>query len=50
MQPTFKHVPPKVLYRSINAVFNPNCAQRIAATYPPGPEPITVKKLLNELF
>jgi hypothetical protein len=30
-----------VLYFSIIAVFIPNCAQRMAATYPPGPEPIT---------
>ena len=40
MHPTFKHVPPSVEYFSIIAVFMPNCAQRIAATYPPGPEPI----------
>ena len=41
MQPTFKQVPPKVAYFSIIAVFSPNCAQRIAATYPPGPDPMT---------
>jgi hypothetical protein len=46
MQPTFKQVPPKVLYFSIMAVFIPNCAQRIAATYPPGPEPITATSYL----
>ena len=40
IQPTFKHVPPNVSYFSINAVLKPNCAQRIAATYPPGPDPI----------
>ena len=42
IQPTFRHVPPSVAYFSIIAVLNPNCAQRIAATYPPGPEPIMV--------
>ena len=41
IQPTFKQVPPKVSYFSIKAVFIPSCAQRMAATYPPGPEPIT---------
>jgi hypothetical protein len=33
-----KQVPPRVEYFSI-AVLRPSCAQRIAATYPPGPEP-----------
>ncbi len=42
IQPTFRQVPPRVLYFSIIAVLKPSCAQRIAATYPPGPEPITV--------
>ena len=42
MQPTFKHVPPNELYFSTSAVFIPNCAHLIAATYPPGPAPITV--------
>jgi hypothetical protein len=42
IQPTLRHVPPRVGYFSINAVFIPSCAQRIAATYPPGPEPIIV--------
>ena len=46
MHPTFKQVPPNFGYFSIIAVFNPNCAQRIAATYPPGPEPITVTSYL----
>ena len=40
IQPWFKQVPPKVAYFSMIAVFIPNCAQRIAETYPPGPEPI----------
>ena len=37
MQPTLRHVPPSVGYFSIIAVLKPNCAQRIADTYPPGP-------------
>jgi len=28
---------------SITAVFIPSCAARIAATYPPGPEPMTMQ-------
>jgi hypothetical protein len=32
IQPTFRQVPPRVLYFSIMAVFMPNWAQRIAAT------------------
>src|SRR5688572_14503606 len=28
------------------AVFMPNCAARIAATYPPGPEPITIRSYI----
>ena len=40
IHPTFKHVPPNLFFSMI-AVLNPNCAQRIAATYPPGPAPIT---------
>lgn len=42
MHPTFKHVPPKVEYFSINATFFPNCDALIAEMYPPGPEPITM--------
>ena len=42
MHPTFKQVPPRELYFSTNAVFLPNCAARMAATYPPGPLPITM--------
>src|SRR5688572_19678216 len=42
IHPTLRQVPPRVLYFSTIAVLNPNCAHRIAATYPPGPEPITV--------
>src|SRR3954467_2092338 len=40
MHPTFKQVPPNSLSFSTRAVFNPSCPDRIAATYPPGPEPM----------
>ena len=42
MQPTFKQVPPSVFLDSMQAVFNPNWEDLIAATYPPGPDPITI--------
>src|SRR5215207_3805145 len=42
MQPRSVHVPPRRLSFSTSATFSPNCAPRIAATYPPGPDPITV--------
>ena len=48
MQPTLRQVPPKVEYFSIMAVLKPSCAQRIAETYPPGPEPIMTTS--NELI
>ena len=48
MQPTLRQVPPKVEYFSIIAVFNPSWEQRIADTYPPGPEPIIITS--NELI
>src|SRR5689334_1146440 len=41
IQPQFKHVPPTTGARSTTAVRKPTCAARIAATYPPVPEPIT---------
>ena len=49
MHPTFKQVPPKVSYFSTKAVFIPNWAHLMAATYPPGPDPITITSyiLLN---
>ena len=50
MHPTFKQVPPSVLYFSMMAVFNPNCAQRIAATYPPGPEPIITTSYIMSIL
>src|SRR2546430_17616840 len=42
MQPRSVHVPPSRLSFSTIATFKPNCPARIAATYPPGPLPITV--------
>src|SRR2546427_2558857 len=47
MQPTLVHAPPSAglpsapRHSSTQAVFSPSCAARIAATYPPGPPPIT---------
>ena len=41
MQASFRQRPPSTGARSTTAVFNPTCAERIAATYPPGPDPIT---------
>jgi hypothetical protein len=43
MQPTFKHVPPSVRLFSTQATFIPSWAARIAATYPPGPAPMTTR-------
>ena len=48
MQPTFRQVPPNVAYFSMMAVLKPSWAQRIADTYPPGPEPIMTTS--NELI
>ena len=48
IQPTLRHVPPKVEYFSMIAVLKPNWAQRMAETYPPGPEPIMTTS--NELI
>src|SRR6478752_5064552 len=53
MQPQFKQMPPRLSFSMI-AVLNPNCEALIAATYPPGPLPITttsyaiIFKLKNE--
>src|SRR4051812_774082 len=41
MQPQFRQVPPRTGARSTTAVRRPSCAARIAATYPPVPDPIT---------
>src|SRR5262245_42600598 len=40
IQPTLRHTPPQYL-GSTTAVFRPSWADRIAATYPPGPAPRT---------
>ena len=49
MQPTFKHTPP-MNSRSTITVFFPSCAARIAATYPPGPAPITQTSNFSATF
>src|SRR6187402_207870 len=41
MQPQLRHVPPSTGCRSTTATVRPSCAARMAATYPPVPEPIT---------
>src|SRR5262245_13439616 len=43
MQPTLRHVPPNAGRLSMHATDIPSCAARKAATYPPGPPPITIK-------
>src|SRR3954452_14564797 len=43
MQPTLRQVPPKVFSFSTTATFRPSWAARMAQTYPPGPEPITMR-------
>jgi hypothetical protein len=40
IQPQFRHTPPSAS-RSTIAVRSPSCPARIAATYPPGPDPST---------
>ena len=40
MHPQFRHTPPSSS-RSTRAALFPSCASRMAATYPPGPEPMT---------
>ena len=50
MHPTFKQVPPNAVYFSIRAVFLPSWASRIAATYPPGPDPITIASYTDILY
>ena len=40
IQPQFKQIPPRCS-RSTTTAFRPSWAARIAATYPPGPPPIT---------
>ena len=43
IHPTFKQVPPKALVFSTHKTLNPSWEALIAATYPPGPPPITIK-------
>ena len=40
MQPQLRQTPPSDSF-STSATFLPSCASRMAATYPPGPAPIT---------
>ena len=42
IHPMLRQVPPKDPLDSTHAVFNPNCDNLIAHTYPAGPPPITV--------
>ena len=50
MQPQFRQTPPNSDF-SMMAVFKPNWEARIAATYPPGPLPITIKsKFMSEIW
>ncbi len=37
-----RQVPPSVARFSTQATFMPSCAARMAQTYPPGPEPMTM--------
>src|SRR5262249_48261699 len=43
MQPMRRHLPPRSCSFSTQATFRPNCAPRIAATYPPGPAPMMTR-------
>ena len=46
MQPTLRHTPPSVGYRSTSTVRSPRSAARNAAVYPPGPAPSTTTSAL----
>ena len=50
MQPTFRQVPPRLAPFSIQATRMPNCAARMAPTYPPGPAPMTIKSKFSLLM
>src|SRR5258705_3229961 len=41
MQPQLRQTPPRVGASSTTGAESPSCAARMAAMYPPGPEPIT---------
>src|SRR5262245_94499 len=43
MQPMRRQVPPRSGSFSTQVTFRPSCAARMAATYPPGPEPIMTR-------
>src|SRR5215472_7268408 len=43
MQPMRRHVPPRSCSFSTQPTFRPNCAARMAATYPPGPAPMMTR-------
>src|SRR5262245_56158884 len=43
MQPMRRQVPPRSCSFSTQATFRPNCAARMAATYPPGPAPMMTR-------
>ena len=47
MQPTLRQVPPNVPLPSTHVTFNPSCAPLMAATYPPGPPPITTTSCVS---
>ena len=50
IQPQLRQIPPICSFSTI-AVLRPNCALRMAATYPPGPAPITTtSKKFPDIF
>lgn len=46
MHPTLRQMPPKEFYFSIQRVLSPSYDAFIAAVYPPGPLPITIRSYL----
>src|SRR5205823_9079678 len=50
IHPTFRQVPPSSLSFSISAVLSPSWPARIAAMYPPGPEPMITTSNLSITF
>ena len=47
MHPMRRQVPPSLGSFSMQATFMPSCAARMAATYPPGPAPMTIRSLYD---
>ena len=47
IHPTFRQVPPRAPLPSTQATFNPICPALIAATYPPGPPPMTIRSCIT---